>query len=96
MRQRAEQRNVCASEEKLGKKSSYKANKEELVRGGSLGPPLAAPKLSWPLFARFSHAVSQFTGFEPSPGLTGCKNFSLFSLVSEGQGSGEFFIPNTS
>lgn len=38
-RQRAEQ-NVCASERKNWGKSSYKANKEELVRGGSLGPPL--------------------------------------------------------
>ena len=34
--------------EKWGKKSSYKANKEELVREGTLGPPLAAPMLSGP------------------------------------------------
>ena len=53
------------AKEKLGKKSSYKANKEELVRGGSLGPPLAAPKLSGPCLPD-TRMLPASCGVEPS------------------------------
>ena len=51
--------------EKMGKKSSYKANKEELARRGTLGPPLAAPKLSGPCLPD-TRMLPASCGVEPS------------------------------